>query len=1154
MSKTTEFKQLCIFLKDMFQLEDHDLDFGIYRIIRLKRQFIQNFIDGDGENSLQQFVTRALTEIQNAKNDTAYNWLAAFASRFGDMGRPLWQEVAKNPSDKGAIDNFKSLLANPILSDEQHNQAEGHLKTFTETRQISAEELETRVYNHLLNFFELYYQNGDFGYNTRAASAFRVPYEADYDGSDTLFHWKHKDSYYIKTGNGFHKVLFEIGSRWIEFRLSGSDDEAQTEERNNNKGSDTKHYRLIDIRKVEEFDRDGRARIVWQVRFALANASTPKVELFSKLWEIVFGDEKDLTPYLHKKPAKGEEPPGKPLFNDLADDYDKTDGGSVKGVGQLRIKFEKYTEKLAKRQEFRGLGKNENERQEQLSKDATVLTLWKLDRNLNKFFIGNDSDYFIHKNLQSFLTQEKARFIKQIIFSDIYALLNADEENTTTLIARAFNTVADTLIGFLSAIEDFQKGLFELKKKVVDTHYLISVGKIPVSFYGRIFACEAQIAEWREVFKVEFPEAAQLSEHPTLVVDTSLYHESDPTFQDDLLTLDEFGNLDQKIDGLLINSENWQALNLIQEKFREYIKCIYIDPPYNTGGDGFLYKDSFRHSSWASMIHDRLKLAYPLLSKNGVLFASIDDKERTQLENQLKQIFGTGNRVEELIWAQNTNKNKSPTYSTNHEYVEVFARNLERAKSDQAMFRETKPGYVEIMELVEQYNRSYPRISAIEKSIAKLFEQHRQEFREELEKQRIDFDKNLDPWKGLYNYKNAEYRDSQGKYISENEAKNSNARIWVWRESDSSMPQVKQDSQKPEFRDPNHPAFRFYKPRNPETDLESPHPKRGWAWPYKRMEGQASCFVGLEKDRRISWGKNKKKIPQVKRFLHEAETNVGKSVVLDYSDGEKDLTATTGKTRTFASPKPVSLIERFIQQTTTTGEWILDFFAGSGTTGHAAIRSNEDRRFLLVEMGKYFDSILKSRIKRIMYSTRWKNGSPVNQGLRGWMVEVQTFEQYEDILDNLIPIWDENDLPPRIPVRYLFHPEEKALTASLDLSRPFNQTLRVGKTREEKTIDLMETWCYLQGYWIKSRRVYREFDRSYLVVETTHATLIVFRDINDAEDDTDNLNAILSKYVDENGLSLIQRMEVNHEADLRRLKVDTILISTVDFMRGAQWS
>lgn len=89
----------------------------------------------------------------------------------------------------------------------------------------------------------MYFQNGDFGYNNRAASAFKVPYEADYDGSDTLFHWKHKDSYYIKTGNGFHTVRCEVGGKWLEFQLRGGDEEARTDARNNVKENRIKRGR-----------------------------------------------------------------------------------------------------------------------------------------------------------------------------------------------------------------------------------------------------------------------------------------------------------------------------------------------------------------------------------------------------------------------------------------------------------------------------------------------------------------------------------------------------------------------------------------------------------------------------------------------------------------------------------------------------------------------------------------------------------------------------------------------------------------------------------------------------------------------------------------------------------------------------------------------
>lgn len=1095
---TKEFEQLRAFLKDMFQFEEHDLDFGIYRIIRLKRQFIQGFIDGDGEQSLRSTVTRALSGVQNTQSETARNWLVAFAAQFGEMGRPLWQALAEKPGDEAALIRFKSLFAMPVLSDDQREQAEHQLKVFLETRQLSTEQLEVKVYNHLLNFFELYYQNGDFGYNTRAASAFKVPYEADYDGSDTLFHWKHKDSYYIKTGNGFHSVRCEIGGKWLEFRLTSGDEEGEeTTERNNNKESGIKHYRLVDIQSINDIEADGSSKTVWQVRFALATVSTPKVELYQRIWKTIFADGTDLTPYLHKTPGKGEPAPGQPLFNNLIGDYEKTDGGQVKGIGQLRIKFDKYVEELARRDEFSTLGKNAVERQQALAQDGQAVALWQLDRNLNKFYVGNDADYFIHKDLRGFLTREKGRFIKQIIFSDLEALLHAGDDNATPLIARAFNVVADTLIGFLSAIENFQKGLFELKKKVVDTHYLISAGKIPAAFYERVFACEAQRQEWREVYKVDVAASAQLAEQPTLVVDTSLYLNSDPTFQDDLLSLPEFDNLDEQTDGLLVNSENWQALNMLQEKFREQVKCIYIDPPYNTGGDGFLYKDSFRHSSWASMIEDRLIESTKFLSSNGITFISIDQNERHNLDSILYGLYGAENRIGELIW-KNVTDNNPTNIACEHEYVQCYARNKATIESVwKSSISDAKDALIKIgQELLDKYGDTPTLRSA---------------YRDWFRTNKL-FLGQLDRYKHI---------DCGGVYTGSQSVHN-----------------------------PGKEGYRYDVLHN-VTGKPCKQPLMGYRFP----EGTMKKLLAED---RIIFGDDESKIVELKVYAHEYEDKLASVITIDGRTGANDLRSMFPNGKRFNNPKTSALLETFFSFVVQGGDTVFDYFAGSGTTAQAIIALNrkdgERRRFVLTEMAQYFYDVLKPRVAKVMSSSKWKDGSP--EKLDGWVgfIKVQAFEQYEDLLDNLIPVWDDGTLPPQISVKYLFRPEQNALSTSLDLSRPLSQSLLVGKAREEKNIDLMETWCYLQGYWIKSRRMYREFDRPYLAVETTHGTLVVFRDIDDAEDDTVNLKAILAKYLDEHGVSLIQRLEVNHDADLRKLTIETILITATDFMRGAQWN
>ena len=116
-----------------------------------------------------------------------------------------------------------------------------------------------------------------------------------------------------------------------------------------------------------------------------------------------------------------------------------------------------------------------------------------------------------------------------------------------------------------------------------------------------------------------------------------------------------------------------------------------------------------------------------------------------------------------------------------------------------------------------------------------------------------------------------------------------------------------------------------------------PAPKSGWRWPFEPHGKQQNNFSKLADDNRIVWGIDEKKIPQQKSFLHEVETNVAKSVVNDYADGEKELTNLFGKSRSFSNPKPTTLIRRFCSQAATQKNIVLDYFVGSGTTGDAVI-------------------------------------------------------------------------------------------------------------------------------------------------------------------------------------------------------------------------
>ena len=719
----------------------------------------------------------------------------------------------------------------------------------------------------------------------------------------------------------------------------------------------------------------------------------------------------------------------------------------------------------------------------ELKKPATKVTEADLERAMRIFGRQSEVDYFINKDARSFLREQFDLWMYQYLFKD-ETVWNPIRLNQL----QALKGIAFKLIDFIAQFEDELVRIWNKPKFVRASHYVITLDRIAARDGGidvlaeflKHKAMSAQVAEWQElgivdktfdakaILEGKGKDRALATAWRSLPLDT--LHFGKPL---ELRLLSLFDDLDNQLDGRLIKSENYQALNTLKEKFKGRVKCCYIDPPYNTGGDGFPYSDAYRHASWMTMMDDRLRLAQGFLKQNGALFASIDANERRNLESLLDNAFGRDNRVEELIWATNATKNQSPTYSTNHEYVEVYARDLKAASRDQRMFREPKPGYAEMMEMVEKLNPDYPSIAEIEAAIKALFEKHRGDFKAELEEMGVEYDKNLDLWKGLYNYSHAEYRDDDGHLMKPEKARQKKAKIWIWREDNPSMPQVKEDSQKAEFRDPNHPAFRFYRPPHPETaELCSP-PKTGWRWPREPFGNQTLCFSMLAENDRIVWGSDEKKIPQTKKFIHEVETNVAKSVIHDYTDGEKELTELFGKSRSFPNPKPTTLISRFILQTTDADDWVMDFFGGSGTTGHAVIDSFHtdrlQRKFLLVEAADHFEAILMPRIKKVFASHQWKGGAAVTLSGPGLFCKVCSLEQYEEAIASAVYADEEGDLFINTKTnpysQYVFFADLK-MAEALELDYDKDE-VNVHLDRLYPDIDLAETLSCVTGKWIK---------------------------------------------------------------------------------------
>jgi adenine-specific DNA-methyltransferase len=204
----------------------------------------------------------------------------------------------------------------------------------------------------------------------------------------------------------------------------------------------------------------------------------------------------------------------------------------------------------------------------------------------------------------------------------------------------SIQNVGYKIIDFLSKVEELQRKLFEKKKFVVRAEYFITIDRVSEILWNEVLQNEAQLDEWRQLYGLDLQLTKEfLRKHPYLVVDTCHFSED---FKWRLLA--HFDDLDEALDGLLIKSENFQALNLLMERYRGQVKCIYIDPPYNTGSDEFIYKDLYQHSSWLSMMADRLTLVRGWLRENGAIFVSCDDHEVHHLRkigDSLWQAIGT---------------------------------------------------------------------------------------------------------------------------------------------------------------------------------------------------------------------------------------------------------------------------------------------------------------------------------------------------------------------------------------------------------------------------------------------------------------------------------------------------------------------------------
>ncbi|WP_295436651.1 site-specific DNA-methyltransferase [uncultured Thiodictyon sp.] len=673
---------------------------------------------------------------------------------------------------------------------------------------------------------------------------------------------------------------------------------------------------------------------------------------------------------------------------------------------------------------------------------ATTST--EIRRWLNRFIARNQSDFFIHKRLGEALTEDLDLFIKTEVLDLDQLLADAAAPSLpgrALKVGRILRTVGAQIIAFLAALENFQKALWEKKKLVLSTRYVITLDRLerhaPAWLAGHIDAIIAgQRAEWTALGLGDYPDAnacrrttpgdlltATATRYLPLPVDTGRFPDA---FKWSLLeAVTAATPLDQALDGLAIHSDNWQALNLLHEKYRERIKLIYIDPPYNTGGDGFAYKDSYQSASWLAMIEDRLRLGAETLKPAGVLFSSIDQNEYPRLRTLLEQTLGSGNALGTIVW-KNVTDNNPTNIAVEHEYVECFAKNRGTLES------EWKNPYSDAKELLVKLGRDLLERHGDTAALRSAYQQW--------------FKGNKVFLGPLDRYK---YIDAGGVYTGSQSVHN-----------------------------PGREGYR-YDVLHPRTKKPCKQPLMGYRFPEETLKR-------LLAEDRILFGEDETKLIELKVYAHEYEAKLPSVIEIDGRSGANDLTNLFGEAQRFKNPKAPALLQELIPYAAGAGDLVLDYFAGSGTTAHAVMRLNHKAgigfKWLAVEASHNLEAMIVPRVKKVAFAVDWLKGRPIGNAGPGAFVRVQSFEQYDDSLESLDTeqtAGDTADLPfddPALALRYRLDRASRGLYCAIErFGSPFGYQLRRadgGGAAQPCEVDLVESLAYLLGLDIA--RLYRE--------------------------------------------------------------------------------
>lgn len=378
---------------------------------------------------------------------------------------------------------------------------------------------------------------------------------------------------------------------------------------------------------------------------------------------------------------------------------------------------------------------------------------------------------------------------------------------------------------------------------------------------------------------------------------------------------------------VLLKGDNLDALRLLRQSYFGAVKLIYIDPPYNTQSEAFIYRDDFSahqtdilkalgytadaleyvqniygartHSGWLSFMYPRLLLAKDLLADEGVIFISIDDNEQAQLKLLCDEVFGQENFVGQIVW-KNVTDNNPTNIAIEHEYVICYARN--KAQLETTWKSRVSDVKDRLIEIGDEFIAKYPDINARQKAYSAWLKENRA------------FLSPLDRYK---------YIDDGGIYTGSQSVHN-----------------------------PGREGYR-YDVIHPKTGKPCKQPLMGYRFP-------ESTMLDLLDKKKILFGKDETKIVELKVYVHDYEDKLSSVLTMDGRVGAYEVREHFPEVaKIFDNPKPSALVSQLISFPTDRESVIIDFFGGSGTTAEAVMRLNAEdggtRKFILVQIPQIID-------------------------------------------------------------------------------------------------------------------------------------------------------------------------------------------------------